>query len=727
MSRLAAGAPGTAQRALVAASTMDVYGKLELTDPDGDWVDVSADLDTPDWLTNATLTEALDANCMKFSAVLLGGTGSLSLMPLMEGSVLNRDGDDDYAPMVDVRRKWRLSTAVVARGDSPASGDWHLLGEGYLDTIDGGGTGEALQITGRDLGALLLDTYIESATIYGGDDPDTAPSMEEVIQAILDDNLGSAAPTLSTPVSPSFVISPTYKPEGNVMEAINAVASLAGFVVRYRYDAAGDFLLTLYEPNRAATAGSEVWSVGPSEYLTMPLHRLDLSGVRNYIEVTYVELPGGAQRKAHSPATGTSESLVRYGRRYMAIDLPAASQINTAERAQAFADAVRSDLEFPALEQQFETFGFWFAQLGDYGKFLHNDVHYDTDQYGGVTQIQHMLANGTLRSVVDVRGTPSGRYRTWLAYGGQPFSLAPFLVSAPRVVTATSVDYEVTFLSGCAFVEFFTTQHAAASGSDPLETDVYLAGRLLRPTSGGVATFVIATDASQWRRTFVVGYTDTGTRGTVTPIMEDQAEAADTPTTAPSISAHTAHGTSVDVTVDHNGVHSGLVRLYVNGSLNVEVDNSGGSDASQVVKAINLAPSTVYSITATQVVASVESAASSPLSTSTTSVTLDAPTGFSAAGFSGDPKVRFYWTPGANAGGAWLEIFKSATDAWGGEETVVALVPLDAEVTEPGATSAGSNTPSTGSYYFRARALQTGYTASAWTASDYATYGGDDA
>lgn len=110
---------------------------------------------------------------------------------------------------------------------------------------------------------------------------------------------------------------------------------------------------------------------------------------------------------------GSTASIDRFGRNDLEMDLAFTTQVTDPTKAQAMADAVRSDTEFPNLEQQFECLGFWFVQLHDYGKFLANGVHYDQDQYGGVTSIRHDIANGTIRSTIGVRGKPSGKYTGW--------------------------------------------------------------------------------------------------------------------------------------------------------------------------------------------------------------------------------------------------------------------------------------------------------------------------
>ncbi len=559
------------ERTTVAGATLDTYARLEITGPDGTWKDVSTGLNGVDWLNAVTLTEQLDANTMEFSASLMREASStLSLAPLREDSLVNRNAAAAYAPMLELARMWRASVAVVGDGVSPVAGDYKEIGKGYVDRISVNDPTASVDISGRGEEAKLLDTYISVKYPYGSAFPPGTP-MESVIQSILTQWVPGV--TLYTPVSPSFGMVTFTQGFMTVMEAITSIADLAGFVVRYRYDAANVNRLTLYKPKRtpdasvtdgieyaniaavdaampeggvitagtavwsldtttydtgtkalkllltgmvgdryrtktitgllastsykvtmrvrvgidelgealwgirsgaqshyyetlvgatapppyvayyswvtltltvtssgageiplqfgvwngaptttsawydtlvvAPTAGAVDWTIGPTEYLAMPVNQLDISGVRNYIGLTYVDSELGI-RTIYSPESGTSESITRFGKRYIGIDLPKDSQINTQSRAQNFADAVRIDLEFPLLDQQFETFGFWFVQLGDYGTLQANAVHYNVDQLGAVTGFTHNMANGVLRSVVATRGVPAGAYTTWL-------------------------------------------------------------------------------------------------------------------------------------------------------------------------------------------------------------------------------------------------------------------------------------------------------------------------
>lgn len=330
-----------------------------------------------DWFNSATWSDDIDWNTMSFSAELLRDEGSMSLAPLMEGSELNRDAAGDYAPFLDLVRQWRASTCVVVHGDPVPTwpDDYHEIARGYIDESNVNDSNDAsISVAGRGEEATLIDTIILEERTYS---VGTTDDLETVIQAILDDNV-DAPPALYVPTASSYIINEYIQAAGDgVMAAITALATVAGWACRYRYDPAdGINKLTLFLPLREAEETDFDWEIGPEEYLKLPVNKFDIQGVRNYIVVTYNDETTGLDATVISPVSGTSGSITRYKKRAMIISLGKDSQIRTAARAQQLADAVRMDLEYPRLEEQFQTYGFWFVQLCDYAKMLQNNVTY---------------------------------------------------------------------------------------------------------------------------------------------------------------------------------------------------------------------------------------------------------------------------------------------------------------------------------------------------------------
>lgn len=362
----------TDERELI-AGPHDEYGYLEITDPDGNWVDVSADFGEIDFLNAMSISDDIDSNTMSFSASLLREDipSGLSLAPLLESSSLNRDMSDSYAPMLDLVRMWRIYSAITEKGVAPTTEDKREIGKGYIDKIGVSGKNESVvTLIGRGEEAALLDFEIVDPVYCAQDTP-----ISDYIQALID--AGETPFTLFVPETITQLmneISPGLT--GNQYNAIQSVADIVGGRVRCIYDTDGVNKLTFYIPNREAEEGEEDYSFGPEEYLDLPLNDLDITNVRNDIRLKFYNADTGVQDQVRYPISGASGSITTYKRRIFPITLAADTQIVSAESAQAFVDAVGKDLELPKLMQQATPPGFWPVQICDWVKMLPNGVHY---------------------------------------------------------------------------------------------------------------------------------------------------------------------------------------------------------------------------------------------------------------------------------------------------------------------------------------------------------------
>lgn len=464
------------ERTAIAAASYAHFGRLEITDPDGAWRDVSTGLNGIDWLTSAAISESIDGNCLQLQATLAREAGSLSLAPLMTGSLVNRNAATAYAPMLDLHRQWRFSTAVIAFGATPITADWKQVGIGYIDKISDGGLPNTMTMLGRCLGARLLDAQIPVNTrIYS---PLGTSSMEAVIQAMIDDQFGAGAITLYTPTATLIVMRQFVQGFANFQDAINAVCQQFGFVCRYRYDASQVYRLTLYKPARVP--GAADWILGPAEYTDIPLADIDISGVRNAVELRYIRASDGSLQTVRSPTTFTSASITSYDLRYMAIDMQNGTQIFDNTSAQGMADAARTDLELPALVQKVVVRGFWPVQLHDYFQFNSNAVMYDTAQNGAVTAYTKTWENGQLNVTIDCAAKPKGGYATWRALGSidinQPANLRVDVTpgSPNYTINWTGDNVQVTTDGGVTYASPpaspFTVARNVSGGADKIYT-----------------------------------------------------------------------------------------------------------------------------------------------------------------------------------------------------------------------------------------------------------------
>ncbi|HEY8534873.1 MAG TPA: hypothetical protein VIL25_00430, partial [Vicinamibacterales bacterium] len=413
------------EQALLQSGAYAVHCRVLVRDAGGILQDLSV-LAGTDWVVEARWDDDIDFPVAQAEVTLWreGPEGSLS--PFVGSSPLNAGG-----PLLDAGREIRIETAITPPGAAPAAGDWRLVFQGHIDHVSFGRRESRVTVRARDLGGTLLDTWIETQAVYGST---AGTPVETVMQQILDDTLGSGAVTLLVPSSPGFLITPYTQEQMSLLQALQQLADLIGWVVRYRWDeGSGAFRLTFYEPPRAASA--PVWTFGPDAYLDVTDLAIDRAGIRNVVEISYRDAASGQRQKF---TVFDANSIARYGRRWMQIVEPDSSPIDTEQEATALANAVLSDLADPKAEQEIELHYWWPVELNDFYRFLPNGVHYDGEQDLAVVSWRHEIGPQRARTFIRVRGRPAGAYRRWQPPVLPPPALPP--TAEIRTVSWTAVD-----------------------------------------------------------------------------------------------------------------------------------------------------------------------------------------------------------------------------------------------------------------------------------------------
>lgn len=490
----------TAERNNTAARDKWVFAYMEVTDETGAWVNPGALADPTtgddvDFFNSATLSDNKDANTVQMNAEFALVLEGISLSPFNSRSPANSNSSFLFAPLFDLSRLWRIKIAVMPFETFPDTSDYREVMTGVLDVIDiqedSSGDGKLL-VSGRGMEARMLDAYIATKKIYGDDT--TPVAIETVLQQMMDDKLGAGFETLYTPVSPTFVMRKWEQDRANLMPAMATVADRAACNLRYKYDSADVNRFTLFKPNRTASVAD--WTTSAAEYLELSQVKIDLTDVRTYGKLTYMDAVAGITT-IYSPAaeattvsctagaatfsgdvstsiaddakivvnekeytvsafdgsTGctltpaetfsaedwcTSAEITRYGLRILDIDLSADTQITDSTAAGNFIDGVIEDVKSPSMEQTAVFEGLWFAQLDDYVYFAPNGAQYTEGQYGAVVGYTMSFEDGTLITTINFSGKPKGRYATWLKLGnGAP---RPLLV--PEILNGSGAFIE---------------------------------------------------------------------------------------------------------------------------------------------------------------------------------------------------------------------------------------------------------------------------------------------
>lgn len=421
-------------RTLLGARNYGLYVKVEAANQNGTLIDLSS------WVTSVDIDNSLDNGAATCTLTLIresGNAGTQSLAPFLSTSTLNRNNSAAYAPLLNPNRVVIISIAVMTPGGAPGGGDWKVLFNGLTDDVNWGQTPLTVQL--RDGVKRLLDTQIEITRSYGAPTPGIA--AEVVMQSIIDDNVSSPPALVLGPTgSPAWFLLPYAQDTVKVYEAIRALAMQIGWDVRMRWSGTLE-RLTFYQPDRAKTTPDFI--LGPSEYVSIPSLSINDDGIRNVIEIIYVDAI------THTPTSiivSDSASVTAFGRRYMLIGEAATSSIDTSAEATAMATAALSDLALPRAAQDMEMTFFWPIELGDLIGFSANSVHYDAQQNLAVSSYHHHLENGAGTTTIRTSGKPAGAYARWLTLGspsagGLIPNFPEFLfVNAPTEVTAAGSD-----------------------------------------------------------------------------------------------------------------------------------------------------------------------------------------------------------------------------------------------------------------------------------------------
>lgn len=387
----------------------EYYIKLEVKNASGTWIDVGALLGTH-WIVNATWGEHRDTQVSSATFTLIRNIGTASLAPLMTGSALNVDDAMAYAPLLNVGRSCRASSATMAYGVALDAAKYRLIFTGRLDDVfvqdDGEGRANIITLPCSDLGGWLMDIQIEtSGTQYG--DPVTPPALEAVLQAVINGNIpvGEPAVALVKQSASSFGVTDYRQGDTKLLEGlITLVLDSTGEDIRYRFDAAHVSQLMWFNPDRSRVTVDATFTA-----LQYVMRRVDLSlrDIRNAGALAYT-----ASGVSGVVTAEDAPSIADYRRRWFR--LPFSKMLASEAEAQTVIDTVVNDLSGPPAEAQAELPYCWFVQLYDRYTFAANGKTYDQDQTFAVGGYQHTIENSRGSTVLTpLTARIVGAYAAW--------------------------------------------------------------------------------------------------------------------------------------------------------------------------------------------------------------------------------------------------------------------------------------------------------------------------
>lgn len=265
--------PTTAQSYVVAGSGRAELLKVEVKDSGGTFRDMST---YPGFnaVDSVTWSEGVDDPHTTAEITLRREVESFNLSPFVEGSPSNLAFTYGGAlnTLLGLNREVKVSVAVIPADGTVQAYDWILVFHGRIDTIDAA-QGERITLQCRDLGGLVMDTFIENEQVHafasvGGApvalriwEPNTAYSLGEYLlpSEARRDVGGTKAFYEVTTAGTSDSTEPTWPTSGTVADgtAVHTAAGTTdkdgGFnvedVMQAILDANGLSSVTLYTPS----------------------------------------------------------------------------------------------------------------------------------------------------------------------------------------------------------------------------------------------------------------------------------------------------------------------------------------------------------------------------------------------------------------------------------------------------------------------------------------------
>ena len=337
------------------------------------------------WLYSISLEDSIEDNIIEATIKLAPVEGKYTISPFVYPD----------SPL-QVWRKIKIEVCLLP------STTWINIFEGYIDSIEI--TQEEITIRCRDLGALLIDTFIEAVRVYG---TDNGTAVEGEMQKILHDNLGTGVISLYTPISPNWYVKKWEQEQKSVMEALRDLADQIGWFIRYKWDnSTSQWRLTFWPPQRSNT--TPVITLTDTNFFEIKRLGIDVAGTRNKVEVSYIS---DSDMQKYTVQDDTS--IAKYGKRYLGINCSKTSNINTNTEAQTLANNILADLKDPKLELEIELPFAPFFEIGDCIQVKKN-LLLNSDQTLYIDSISHEITNENATTTLKLSGTAKYGQKKWL-------------------------------------------------------------------------------------------------------------------------------------------------------------------------------------------------------------------------------------------------------------------------------------------------------------------------
>lgn len=432
----------TTETKVYAAGHMTVPLQVWIKDSTSTWVELT-DLEGHNFVRGVEIGADIDDPVESATIDIEPSVYDFKLSPLYEASKINHPSGG-LEERIKIGREVAILSAILPKdsAEPSAASGWRLIFSGDVVALDIAG----MSLRCVDKGGRLQRRQLERAgqpesspgggSIVHGGDPYIAVgatvAAETLMQSILDD-WASPAVTLSTPISPGWVLTETWSqsnpPEvANILDVLRSIASMIGWDVRYRFDATatdpfgvtagaggvGNYTLQFYEPDRSNTTPDI--TLGADDYHSVGSLVNDVATIANRVEVFYKDDPNPDVTELRSVLAEDATSQTAYGTLYMRVRAEDIPGITTEALADTLAAAILNDVVDPRAEMTAEAIYLYHVELFDLIRFSANGEHFDSSQDLAVVGWRHHFDDGGVTTSLTLSGTIKGhRGNYWLA------------------------------------------------------------------------------------------------------------------------------------------------------------------------------------------------------------------------------------------------------------------------------------------------------------------------
>ncbi len=285
----------------------------------------------------------------------------------------------------------------------------------------------------------------------------TGTAVETIMQQIINDNGLGGLFTLSTPVSPSWTITPYLQQRESVLEALELFADQIGWNLRF---SKSTFALTFSAPDRAA-AGAAVKTLSAAEECEFTELAIDVTEIRNVVAGVYGDASSrdgeGAPTRLRREVSD-STSISKYGRRFMEISEGSNSNIDSSSEMDAMLNAVLADLKEPTAVLSVSFPVDPYLELDDLVQIPADGLRFTSTQKLAIVGMRDRYEAKGQRTTITLAGKPVSRRSGWLGRetrvseeGAHDLSLLD--TQGPGVSIAPTIGGGRTKLTGTLFTK----------------------------------------------------------------------------------------------------------------------------------------------------------------------------------------------------------------------------------------------------------------------------------